>query len=99
MNIGNPPLNEVKRAFRLVVSSRYASAHDTATDEFNQWLNRNDGLLIRAQAMSCAAVRRVSAACLALIATSLRSWARRGSMGTGWLTSASLSRRSFSFGS
>ena len=59
---------------------------DTRAGGFNQWLNRNAGLLIRAQAMSWAAVRRRSASCRALMAVSLRSWASRGSPGISWLT-------------
>ena len=54
-----------------------------------QWLNRNAGLLIRAQAMSWAAVSRRAAACSTLISTSRRRATSAGRAGpASWRTRA-----------
>ena len=43
----------------------------------DQWLNKNDGLFMSAQAMSCAAVSRRAAACATLISRSRRRLEKR----------------------
>src|SRR3954466_2805874 len=57
--IGKPLVTEsdVRRDAR---KRREVPLHDNRAAVLNQWLNRNAGLLIRAQAMSWAAVRRLS---------------------------------------